>query len=152
MAMRSYEVLQAATVGNEAIPQARCASGTGVSPPFSFPPPLLPRLHTLRRIKRRIATEPATGAKESAAEQGRAPKPPKNSFPARYLYVWRSARGNRATMFYSTQILTSKGPLGIIWVAAHLDKRLKVREHAGVPQPRAFEAPWRPRDSTSRPN
>ena len=29
-------------------------------------------------------------------------------------------------MFYSTQILTQKGVLGIIWVAAHLDKRLKV--------------------------
>ena len=30
-------------------------------------------------------------------------------------------------MFYSTQILTQKGALGIIWVAAHLDKQLKVR-------------------------
>ena len=28
-------------------------------------------------------------------------------------------------MFYSTQILTRKGPLGTIWVAAHLDKKLK---------------------------
>lgn len=28
-------------------------------------------------------------------------------------------------MFYSTQILAKKGPLGTIWIAAHLDKRLK---------------------------
>ena len=28
-------------------------------------------------------------------------------------------------MFYSTQILAKKGPLGTIWIAAHLDRRLK---------------------------
>ena len=28
-------------------------------------------------------------------------------------------------MFYSTQILAKKGPLGIIWIAAHMDSRLK---------------------------
>lgn len=28
-------------------------------------------------------------------------------------------------MFYSVQILKPKGPLGIIWIAATLDKRLK---------------------------
>jgi len=28
-------------------------------------------------------------------------------------------------MFYSTQILARKGPLGIIWIAAHMDKNLK---------------------------
>ncbi|KAK9865865.1 hypothetical protein WJX84_006443 [Apatococcus fuscideae] len=28
-------------------------------------------------------------------------------------------------MFYSVQILNKKGPLGVIWIAAHLDKRLK---------------------------
>jgi len=28
-------------------------------------------------------------------------------------------------MFYSVQILAKKGPLGIIWIAATLDKRLK---------------------------
>jgi arginase family enzyme len=28
-------------------------------------------------------------------------------------------------MFYSPQILNKKGPLGIIWIAAHFDKNLK---------------------------
>jgi cohesin complex subunit SCC1 len=28
-------------------------------------------------------------------------------------------------MFYSTQILAKKGPLGLVWIAAHLDGRLK---------------------------
>ena len=28
-------------------------------------------------------------------------------------------------MFYSVQILNKKGPLGVIWIAAHLDRRLK---------------------------
>lgn len=28
-------------------------------------------------------------------------------------------------MFYSTQILAKKGPLGTIWIAAHLERRLK---------------------------
>ena len=28
-------------------------------------------------------------------------------------------------MFYSTQILARKGPLGIVWLAAHMDKGLK---------------------------
>jgi hypothetical protein len=28
-------------------------------------------------------------------------------------------------MFYSAQLLTKKGPLGTIWIAAHLEKRLK---------------------------
>ncbi len=28
-------------------------------------------------------------------------------------------------MFYSTQVLTRKGPLRIVWLAAHLDGRLK---------------------------
>ena len=28
-------------------------------------------------------------------------------------------------MFYSVQILNKKEPLGIIWIAAHLDRRLK---------------------------
>lgn len=28
-------------------------------------------------------------------------------------------------MFYSIQVLQRKGPLGIIWVAAHMDKQLK---------------------------
>lgn len=28
-------------------------------------------------------------------------------------------------MFYSTQILAKKGPLGIVWLAAHMDNRLK---------------------------
>lgn len=28
-------------------------------------------------------------------------------------------------MFYSTQILARKGPLGIVWIAAHMDKQLK---------------------------
>lgn len=28
-------------------------------------------------------------------------------------------------MFYSTQILSKKGPLGTIWIASHLEKRLK---------------------------
>jgi cohesin complex subunit SCC1 len=28
-------------------------------------------------------------------------------------------------MFYSTQILAKKGPLGTIWIAAHLDRRLR---------------------------
>lgn len=28
-------------------------------------------------------------------------------------------------MFYSTQILARKGPLGIVWIAAHMDKGLK---------------------------
>ena len=31
----------------------------------------------------------------------------------------------RTRMFYSVQILAKKGPLGIIWIAATLDKRLK---------------------------
>jgi hypothetical protein len=33
-------------------------------------------------------------------------------------------------MFYSTQILARKGPLGIVWIAAHLDGQLK-RNQAG---------------------
>lgn len=28
-------------------------------------------------------------------------------------------------MFYSAQILAKKGPLGIVWLAAHMDGRLK---------------------------
>ena len=28
-------------------------------------------------------------------------------------------------MFYSTQILARKGPLGTVWIAAHLERRLK---------------------------
>ncbi len=28
-------------------------------------------------------------------------------------------------MFYSTQILAKKGPLGTVWIASHLDRRLK---------------------------
>ena len=28
-------------------------------------------------------------------------------------------------MFYSTQILAKKGPLGTVWLAAHMDQRLK---------------------------
>jgi hypothetical protein len=28
-------------------------------------------------------------------------------------------------MFYSTQILNRKGPLGLVWIAAHLDRQLK---------------------------
>ena len=28
-------------------------------------------------------------------------------------------------MFYSTQILSKKGALGTIWIASHLEKRLK---------------------------
>lgn len=28
-------------------------------------------------------------------------------------------------MFYSTQILAKKGPLGIVWIAAHMDRQLK---------------------------
>jgi N terminus of Rad21 / Rec8 like protein len=31
----------------------------------------------------------------------------------------------REKMFYSLQILAKKGPLGIVWIAAHLDRRLK---------------------------
>ena len=31
-------------------------------------------------------------------------------------------------MFYSVQILSKKGPLGLIWIAAHLDRRLKRSE------------------------
>ena len=28
-------------------------------------------------------------------------------------------------MFYSVQLLAKKGPLGTVWIAGHLDKRLK---------------------------
>ena len=28
-------------------------------------------------------------------------------------------------MFYSAQILAKKGPLGTVWIAAHIDKKLK---------------------------
>ena len=28
-------------------------------------------------------------------------------------------------MFYSTQVLARKGPLGMVWLAAHMDNRLK---------------------------
>ena len=28
-------------------------------------------------------------------------------------------------MFYSTQILARKGPLAIVWIAAHMDRQLK---------------------------
>jgi hypothetical protein len=28
-------------------------------------------------------------------------------------------------MFYSNQILARKGPLGLVWIAAHMDKQLK---------------------------
>jgi cohesin complex subunit SCC1 len=28
-------------------------------------------------------------------------------------------------MFYSTQILAKKGPLGLVWIAAHMDRQLK---------------------------
>jgi cohesin complex subunit SCC1 len=28
-------------------------------------------------------------------------------------------------MFYSNQILARKGPLGLVWLAAHLDRQLK---------------------------
>jgi cohesin complex subunit SCC1 len=28
-------------------------------------------------------------------------------------------------MFYSNQILARKGPLGLVWIAAHMDGRLK---------------------------
>ncbi len=28
-------------------------------------------------------------------------------------------------MFYSTQILAKKGPLGLVWMAAHMDRGLK---------------------------
>ena len=28
-------------------------------------------------------------------------------------------------MFYSSQILARKGPLGIVWIAAHIDGQLK---------------------------
>ena len=28
-------------------------------------------------------------------------------------------------MFYSNQILARKGPLGLVWIAAHLDRQLK---------------------------
>ena len=30
-----------------------------------------------------------------------------------------------AAMFYSAQILAKKGPLGTVWIAAHIDKKLK---------------------------
>ena len=28
-------------------------------------------------------------------------------------------------MFYSTQVLARKGPLGVVWLAAHMDSKLK---------------------------
>jgi cohesin complex subunit SCC1 len=28
-------------------------------------------------------------------------------------------------MFYSTQVLARKGPLGVVWLAAHMDGKLK---------------------------
>ena len=36
-----------------------------------------------------------------------------------------SARDTVHPMFYSTQILAKKGPLGTIWIASHLERRLK---------------------------
>ena len=35
-------------------------------------------------------------------------------------------------MFYSTQILAKKGPLGLVWIAAHLDGRLKRQQISGA--------------------
>ncbi|KIY95515.1 Double-strand-break repair-like protein rad21, partial [Monoraphidium neglectum] len=35
-------------------------------------------------------------------------------------------------MFYSTQILAKKGPLGLVWIAAHLDGRLKRQQINGA--------------------
>jgi len=31
-------------------------------------------------------------------------------------------------MFYSAQILAKKGPLGTIWIASHLDRKLKKQD------------------------
>lgn len=31
-------------------------------------------------------------------------------------------------MFYSTQILARKGPLGLVWLAAHMDKGLRKQQ------------------------
>ncbi|KAF5840211.1 Rec8 like protein-domain-containing protein [Dunaliella salina] len=43
-------------------------------------------------------------------------------------------------MFYSTQILARKGPLGIIWIAAHMDKNLKRSQVAGAHIPGTVDA------------
>jgi hypothetical protein len=34
-------------------------------------------------------------------------------------------------MFYSSQILARKGPLGIVWIAAHVDSQLKRNQVRG---------------------
>ena len=44
--------------------------------------------------------------------------------PARRFLFSTLDHAQRA-MFYSTQILAKKGPLGTVWIAAHLDRRLK---------------------------
>lgn len=35
-------------------------------------------------------------------------------------------------MFYSTQILARKGPLGLVWMAAHMDRGLKRSQVSGA--------------------
>lgn len=39
--------------------------------------------------------------------------------------IFKKKKEEKTDMFYSTQILAKKGPLGTIWIAAHLDRRLK---------------------------
>ncbi len=41
-------------------------------------------------------------------------------------------------MFYSSQILARKGPLGIVWIAAHVDGQLKRNQASPLP---SFHAP-----------
>lgn len=31
-------------------------------------------------------------------------------------------------MFFAAQLLTDRGPLGLAWIASHLDKRLQKRQ------------------------
>lgn len=43
-------------------------------------------------------------------------------------------------MFYSHQILARKGPLGVIWLAAHLDKKLRRQQVFQADIPDSVEA------------
>lgn len=53
-------------------------------------------------------------------------------------------------MFYSTQILARKGPLGIVWLAAHMDKDLK-RTQVHAPGAHLAHALTLPRTLAARP-
>ena len=49
-------------------------------------------------------------------------------------------REGRDLMFYSHQILARKGPLGVIWLAAHLDKKLRRQQVFQADIPDSVEA------------